>query len=509
MSSPPAVPLGRQEPRVKLEPKRSPRFDDGGDACFLASRYGLTPDPWQGMVVVSWLGRSSSNRLAAGRCGLAVPRQNGKNGVLEVVELFKIVVQGRKVLHTAHEVKTARKAFVRLRSFFENERRWPELAAMVRDIRQTNGQEAIVLSNGGSVEFVARSRGSGRGFTVDDLVLDEAQELSDEQLEALLPTISAAPSGDPQIIMTGTPPPPNADGAPFKRMRASGAKGKDHRLSWHEWSPDRAPVTTTWPPTEADERDAVLAVVAATNPALGDRVHTTVVEDEMAGMSFAGFMRERCGAWDSDALGGLIDYPTWLGTAVPAEDAPTDGVLAYAVKFSTDGQRIGAAAALHSDEGVTHVEALGVSAMANGTSDLVKWLAERWHKASVILIDGKAGSGDLRAQLVKAGVSARRVRVVTTDEAITAHAGMLRAINERQVSHFAQPGLDDAVRVAGHRKIGTAGGWGWRAVTPDGDVTSLDAVTLARFGAVTAKRKTGEGRTMGNRTMADRKAVVR
>ena len=174
----PAVLLGRQEPRVRLEPKRSARFDDGGDACFLASRYGLTPDPWQAMVVVSWLGRSSSNRLAAGRCGLAVPRQNGKNGILEVVELFKIVVQGRKVLHTAHEVKTARKAFVRLRSFFENGRRWPELAVLVREIRQTNGQEAIVLSNGGSVEFVARSRGSGRGFTVDDLVLDEAQELS-------------------------------------------------------------------------------------------------------------------------------------------------------------------------------------------------------------------------------------------------------------------------------------------------------------------------------------------
>ena len=69
--------------------------------------------------------------------------------------------------------------------------------------------------------------------------------------------------------------------------------------------------------------------------------------------------------------------------------------------------------------------------------------------------------------------------------------------------------LDAAVRVAGKRKIGPLGGWGWQAVTPDGDVTSLDAVTLARFGAVTAKRKTGEGRTMGNRTMVDRKAVVR
>ena len=36
---------------------------------------------------------------------------------------------------------------------------------------------------GGAIEFIARSRGSGRGFTVDDLVCDEAQELTDEQLD--------------------------------------------------------------------------------------------------------------------------------------------------------------------------------------------------------------------------------------------------------------------------------------------------------------------------------------
>jgi hypothetical protein len=460
-------------------------------------------------VIVSWLGRTPADRLAAGRCGLSVPRQNGKNGILEVVELFKIVVQGRKVLHTAHEVKTARKAFMRLRSFFENERLWPELAGMVKEIRQTNGQEAVVLTNGGSVEFVARSRGSGRGFTVDDLVLDEAQELSDEQLEALLPTISAAPSRDPQIIMTGTPPPPNADGAPFKRMRLSGVAGKDHRLSWHEWSPVRAPSTTVWPPVDQAERDAVLTAAAATNPALGDRIQLSVVTDEMDGMSFSGFMRERCGAWDSDALGGVIDYPSWLDLALPAEMAPTSGTLAFAVKFSVDGHRVGVGVALHED-GLTHVEALGVAATADGTSELVAWLAQRWRKASAILIDGKSGAGDLRTSLIAAGVSARRVRIVTTDEAITAHSGMLRAINERQVSHLAQPGLDAAVRCAGQRKIGTAGGWGWTAVTPDGDVTSLEAVTLARHGAATGKPKTGEGRTAsGNRTTTTRRVGAR
>lgn len=505
MSSTPAVTLGNQEPRVRLEPRRSEKFTDGDDACFLASSYGLTPDPWQTAVVTSWLGRKADGRLAAGRCGLAVPRQNGKNGAVEVVELFKVVVLGRKVLHTAHEVKTARKAFLRLKGFFENERRWPELAALVKEIRQTNGQEAIVLTNGGSVEFVARSRGSGRGFTVDDLVLDEAQELNDEQLEALLPTISAAPSGDPQIIMLGTPPPPNADGAPFRRMRVAGVEGKDKRLSWHEWSPERVP--------DPSDHDGLLGCAADTNPALGGRLQRSVVEDELAQMSFEGFMRERCGAWDSDALGGMVDFPTWLGRAVPPEAAPDEGTLVFAVKFSADGERVGCAVGLRPVEGPVHVESLGVAPIAEGTAPLVAWLAARWRKASQIVLDGKAGTGDLVNALAAAGVSRRRVHVLTVDEAITAHASMLRGIHEGTVTHLAQPGLDAQVRVAGRREIGKAGGWGWKAVTPGGDVTALDAVTLAYHAAMTAKRRTGNGRqagsrTSGNRTSGDRKAVV-
>jgi len=472
----PVALLGSQVPRVGLEPRRSDAFTDGDDACFLAGSYGLTPDEWQALVIASWLGRRADGKLAAGRCGLAVPRQNGKNGILEVVELFKLVVLGRRILHTAHEVKTARKAFQRLRSFFENERKYPELAALVADIRQTNGQEAILLTNGASIEFVARSRGSGRGFTVDDLVLDEAQELNDEQLEALLPTISAAPSGDPQIIMTGTPPPPNADGAPFRRMRAAGVEGKDKRLSWHEWSPARVP--------DPEDRDGLLALAAATNPALGVRLQMSVVEDELAQMSFAGWMRERCGAWDSDALGGVIDYPRWLGLAIPEDAAPSKGTLVFAVKFSADGERVGVAVGLKPESGACHVEALGVRPMGEGTSWLVDWLMERHKAAAAILLDGKAGAGDLFAALMAAGVPKRRVQFVGVDEAITAHAGFLRAVNEGDLTHLAQPGLDAQVRVAGRRKIGNAGGWGWRSVTPGTDVTALDAVTLARFGAV-------------------------
>src|SRR5690606_13871961 len=195
MNSPSAAPAGVQRPRVRVAPrvKRS----DADDAEFLAASYGLTPDEWQRLVLEDWLAVRPDGRWASLKCGLAVPRQNGKNALLEIRELYGMVALGEKFLHTAHEVKTARKAFLRIASFFENPRKWPELAELVKEIRRTNGQEAVVLHNGGSVEFVARSKGSGRGFTVDVLVMDEAQELGDDALEALMPTTAASPLGNP------------------------------------------------------------------------------------------------------------------------------------------------------------------------------------------------------------------------------------------------------------------------------------------------------------------------
>ena len=153
-----------------------------------------------------------------------------------------MVGRGEKILHTAHEVKTARKAFKRLQHFFGTQvndpgAKFPELNALVAEVRNVNGQEAIFLTNGGSVEVVARSKNSGRGFTVDVLVMDEAQEMSDDDLEALMPTTSAAPLRDPQWIFTGTPPGPRANGAVFTRVR-SDALGGGPRACWHEWSSD-------------------------------------------------------------------------------------------------------------------------------------------------------------------------------------------------------------------------------------------------------------------------------
>ena len=135
--------VGSQVPRHRVAAAYS--VSAGGDAGELGRAYGLTPDPWQQQVLDDWLAVGGNGRLASGVCGVFVPRQNGKNAILEIVELFKATIQGRRILHTAHELKSARKAFMRLRSFFENERQFPDLYRMVKSIRATNGQEAIVL----------------------------------------------------------------------------------------------------------------------------------------------------------------------------------------------------------------------------------------------------------------------------------------------------------------------------------------------------------------------------
>lgn len=476
-----ARPLGVQTPRVKLAP--AARRSDGPDAVFLASKYGLTPDPWQADILGAWLGLRADGRWASIKCGLAVPRQNGKNGVVEMRELFGMVVLGEKFLHTAHEVKTARKAFLRLASFFENPRRYPELAAMASEIRKTNGQEAIVLSNGGSCEFVARSKGSGRGFTVDVLVIDEAQELGDEALEALLPTISAAPLGNPQQIFTGTPPGPKAIGENFTRVRDEGHAGKNKRLAWDEWS--------CLPDADLDDPRNL----AATNPALGYRLQYDVAESERGTLSDEGYGRERLGIWASGSAQAKIPARAWSRIG-PLQDRPVSeitGRLALAVSVPPDQDRAVIAAVGEWVGGLRHAEFIE---RRNGTAWVVDRVLElvASHGPVAVAIDPGSPSGLLVPALEAAGIELVKMTARSYAQACGAFYAAVMGITddpdvtEPTMRHIGQPELDAAVAGAGTRPLGgEAALWAWDRRDPNVDISPLEAVTLAHHGLVTSE----------------------
>ena len=464
------LPRGAQRPRVHVAPKGRWR-GDGEDAGFLSAAYGLAPDEWQSFVLVDWLARQSkSGKFASLTCGLAVPRQNGKNAILEMRELFGMVQLGEKFLHTAHEVKTARKAFLRLASFFENPRKWPELAELVKDIRRTNGQEAIVLENGGSVEFVARSKGSGRGFTVDVLVCDEAQELSDDALEALMPTTSAAPLGNPQWVFTGTPPGPTANGEVFTRTRDDALSGKSSRLSWHEWSCAGA----------IDLDDPVHA--AASNPALGGRLQWDVVQGERSRFSDEGFARERLGMWDSAGSHRVISADSW-GRLADANLRDAGGEVAVALDVSPDRSTATIASASWTADGVPYVD---VVESRRGEPD---WGIQRFvdlcarHDVRAVVVDGASAAFSLADPLRQRGVT---VSVTTARQMAAAFGGFYDAVMDGQLRHLDQPILNSALAVARKRQIGDSG-FGWSRKDSESDITAVTAATLALWGLTSSE----------------------
>ena len=133
---------GSQQPRIQIEPERV--ASDGSDAALLMSTYGLDLDEWQKDILDCWLGKDESGKYNVTNAGLSLPRQNGKNVCLEAREFFGLVVNGERILHTAHQVRTSKKSFRRLAAMF-TDKHHPEVTDIVKNIRYTNGEECIEL----------------------------------------------------------------------------------------------------------------------------------------------------------------------------------------------------------------------------------------------------------------------------------------------------------------------------------------------------------------------------
>ncbi|WP_369070029.1 hypothetical protein [Kineococcus terrestris] len=468
-ASPSAKLTGAQRPRVALVPEAADR-SHGEDAADLGVECQLPPDPWQRFVLECWLGVDEAGMWTSAQCGLAVPRQNGKNGALELRELYGTVVLGERFLHTAHEVKTARKAFQRLLSFFDNPRQFPELAELVKEIRRTNGQEAIVLHNGGSVEFVARSKNSGRGFSVDVLVLDEAQDLSEDALAALQPTLAASPN--PQIIIMGTPPGPNSVGEVFTRVRTAGVQGSAQRLCWLEWSIEQD-VDGDGHLVEPNVHDRRLW--AATNPALGRRLRPQTISDELGLMDPMTFARERLGMWPRHIASSLIAPEVW-DALTETEAAMLDPVVLAVDVSPGDRPRasIGVAGRLRS--GRPSVEVVENGAGTDWVVDRLVELVER-HDPAAIVIDAGSPAAALIPSIERKGIDVARI----SGRDMAAACGLFYAdATQDGLAHRGDPLLAEALKAARRRPLGDA--WAWNRKSSGDDITPLVSVTLARYG---------------------------
>jgi hypothetical protein len=454
MNSAPSVLSGSQTPRLCSVPPHD--TSAGPDAIQYAASVGLKLDPWQELVLEGALGERGPVWSAL-EVGLVVGRQNGKGAVLEARELAGIMLFGeRLIVHTSHELKTSNEAQLRMDEIIESS---PDLDRACLSSLKANGKEQIKFRGGARIKYIARSRGSGRGFSGDCVIFDEAMFLDALFMDALMPTLSARPN--PQLWYTGSAG--FLDSTQLQRVRARGSSGTDPELAYFEWSALEG--------SDLDDRHAW----EQANPALGIRLSERFMWAERRALTEAGFARERLGLWEEEDTARILDLDTWLALVDPTDPV---GHLAIGVDVAQDRSAATIGVAWRGEDEYVHVDVLD---RRPSTSWVVDRLVElQALKPLRVALDPAGNVGALLPELNEAGIE---TTTLGARELAQACGGFYDDVNEGRIRHSGDDSLDAAVAAATRKPVGDA----WRWKRSDGtDLSPLYATTIARFAFIDA-----------------------
>ncbi len=456
---------GSQVARIELVPQGEdhPEWPAVVD---LMDELGVALDEWQTRVLRSSLLRNRGS-WAAFEVGVCAPRQNGKNGILEVRELAGPLVLGEKLLiHTAHLADTSKEAFRRLDDLIDASE-W--LSRQVKHIWRTNGHESIEFRDGRRIRFRTRTRGGGRGFSGSPVFFDESMFLPEVSMGSILPVISAQP--DPQVWYTGSAVDQEIhdDGIVFARLRERAIRG-DKRLAYFEWSLDAAS-----PDEVSEDETKDPASWAKTNPALGVRIAPSYVEVEREALAARTFAVERLGVGDwprTDGLGHMvIPLDRWLELGV-ADAVTLEPPVCFTFDVTPDRRRCAIAVVGKRTDGFVQGEIVEHKGGTGWVCDELVALAER-HRPMAIVCDEASPASSLVPELEQAGLE---ITTVTGPIHAQACGLFFDAVDQGTFRHRGDPRLTSAIKGAVKRPLGER--WAWSRKNSSVDISPLVAVTL-------------------------------
>jgi hypothetical protein len=452
----------------------------GDEAIDLARVAGRELDAEQCVSVDAMLSYGPGGRWAAMETCRIEPRQNGKTGgeLVPVVLFDLFLMPADKIVWTAHLFRTARDAF---NDFDRMIAATAELSKRVKKVSYANGEEAVELVNGARLEFLARSKGGGRGIGGKRVVMDEALFLSAEAMGALIPTLAARSMiGDPQINYASSAGVLGSDH--LRGLRDRGRKGGDPSLVYIEhcapggWDAPGCHLGPECPHTVGTDGCALddESLWPLSNPALGRRISITYIRSERRALPPEEFGRERLG-WFTDPAGvGGVPLEHW--TACEDEASKPAGRPVFMIDASPGSRSAAIVAAMYRPDGYPHLE---VVAHGPGTD----WVAARCaqlskHKPLDWVIDPGGPAGALLADLLAVGIEPRQMSTRDLGQACEAFAA---AVTDRALRHLGDPLLARAINGASRRDIGD-GLWAWSRRKSDTDITALVAATGAHWG---------------------------
>lgn len=448
----------------------------GQDCCDVAAAYGVPLDGWQQDLVRRVL-RESAGTWSCSQAGLVLARQNGKGQVLLAIELFGLFVLGETIMHTSHAVKTSSDAFRRLWFVIEAH---PDLKARVRRRSEMTGAEFVELDSGARISFSTRSASTGRGLSIDRLVIDEAEDFPSSEVGALAPTTFARPRS--QTMYTGTAPGVMVDSESFRATRQAAHENVNPRLGWSEWCAE-------WG-SNLDDRELWVRV----NPAVASgRVPIQKVVDDRSSLPVDQFRAERLSMFAPTAAGPVVFDPAGWEELLEAESFPVRD-LAIGVDAPPSRDAATVCLAGRRDDGKLHLEWYETNP---GLGWLPPWVGERLApKVRAVVVDSRNPCAEL--DWTAAGV---RPTLIGTRDVSAAAGALFDGITDSGVRHRGQVELTRGVLGAVQRPMAAGQGFGWDRKAPGSSV--LLAASLAVWGVdagsvARPRRGTGQ-RSNGNR----------
>lgn len=455
-TSPESVLTGFQEPRVRNCPEYE--FSSGPDAVAIYERTGRRLDDWQKLSLDDHCAEKADGSWLTLESAEEVPRQNGKGEIINALMLLHLFVLGTEtIIYSAHEFKTAKEAYLKVYALIKNT---PEFDKKVKYYHNSNEDTSIGLKSGQRLRFLTRSKDGGRGFTGDVIIFDEAFNLNQASMSAILPTLSSRPN--PHIYYFSSSGKDTGESDVFRGLKARGDEG-DETLIWLSFSADPK---TADPDSEFSRAQA--------NPAYNVRIMDSFIDVERKTFTEIDFMRERLGVWDDTKTAAVIDLDVWEKCGDPLS-SPLDPV-SFAIDIPPDSSFTSVAISARRADGKTHVEVVKRSRGTGWVVDFMEDMQSKWKPASIVL-DAVGPAGALLNSFAIAGVN---IEVVSMREYGQACGSFKELVLNDEIRHKEQPGLTAALESARKRPLGDSGAWGWNR-RDETDISPLVAATLAVY----------------------------
>ena len=460
-----AARIGRQTPTTSFvldyHQTKSP------EAIELYEKSGQTVLEWQRLMLKDLMAVQSDGLWTHMMCGYSLPRRNGKTEVVYMRELWGLL-NGEKIAHTAHRTSTSHSSWEKLVRLLT--KAGYEDGVDFTSIRAKGSENIHFVETDGDIQYRTRTGSGGLGEGFDLLVIDEAQEYTDDQRSALSYTVTS--SQNPQTIMCGTPPTNVSKGTVFPKFREGCLQGKEQDAYWAEWA-----VSVM---SKVDDPE----LWYETNPSLGQifterNVRSEPSDDEVD------FNIQRLGLWIGYNQSSAITEKDWNQLEV-SELPDLTGPIHVGVKYGQDNRNVAMSIAVRTKDGKVFVESLDCRPVKSGNDWILDFLTQA--NTAQVVIDGANGQGILQKEMKDARLSKRPV-LPTVKEIINANALFEQGVFQCQLCHAGQLSLRQSATNCDKRAIGSNGGFGYRSQADEIDISLLESVALAYWSCVSEKPK--------------------